>query len=590
MNEPGISDYAVIGDTRTAALVSSSGSIDWMCAPHFDSQPIFGKLIGGTRAGSFQLEVNEAVASRRRYLGDSAVLETQIEANRGRGWLEEAMVVHVEGSLLPQSVLVRRLTCERGTLDARICFDPRHGLPGKRACLARHAGAIVCEWGSLAVTLQAFPHVTLTPGNETSIEVQQGTDLILVMGITNRAPAVFVGEDRARALIEETREWWERWAADIRYDGAFREPVMRSLVTLQLLTFSPSGAPVAAPTTSLPEEIGGGRNWDYRFSWPRDASIGLAAFLALGKPEIAHSFMHWLLHASRLSRPRLKVLYTLFGKPSPKEREVAGVPGYRASLPVRMGNDARTQHQLDVYGWVVDAAWLLTEAGHELHAEHWRAVSGYADFAAKTWEEPDAGIWEIRGDPAHYVHSKLMAWVCLDRALRIAEKRGVSERRRKGWASERTRLRNEILERGFDSGGGSYRRAYGSSDFDAALLLLPGFEFDDRPERVEGTIDAIRRELETDDGLVYRYKSHDGLRGREGAFLPCSFWLVQALARTGHRDEAAELFDKLVARSNDVGLYSEEIDPASGEFLGNFPQAFTHAALVQAATSLSGMD
>lgn len=333
--------------------------------------------------------------------------------------------------------------------------------------------------------------------------------------------------------------------------------------------------------------IGGTRNWDYRFSWPRDASIGLAAFLAVGKPQLARSFMHWLLHASRLSRPRLGVLYTLYGKAPPKEREVHGVPGYRNSLPVRTGNDARTQHQLDVYGWVLDAAWLLTDSGQRLHSETWRALSGLADFVVRHWRNPDAGIWEVRGEPAHYVHSKMMAWLCLDRALRIAETRRTSRARTSRWTQERDHIRNQVSDRGFDPSSGTYARFYGSSEVDAALLILPVLEFEDHPERVKGTIDAIRKKLETEGGLVFRYwRGSDGMSGGEGAFLPCSFWLVQALARTGRREEASIIFEKLLGMANDVGLFSEEIDPSSGEALGNFPQAFTHATLIQAALSL----
>ena len=588
MSEPRISDYALIGDTRTAALCTAGGSLDWMCAPGFDSEPIFGKLVGGSEAGSFRLAVDNATATSRSYKGESAVLETEIETSAGSGRLVEGMAVEVEGSLLPQTVLIRRLACDRGTLSARVHFDPKLGFPGRAPRTARRSGALVCDWGSLAVTLQSFPDINASPGREISVEVHEGTDLILVMAISDRAPAVLVTQDRARALLAETEAWWHTWSADIEYWGPYRADVIRSLITLQLLTFSPSGAPVAAPTTSLPEEVGGIRNWDYRFSWPRDASIGLAAFLAVGKPQLAHSFMHWLLHASRLSRPRLKVLYTLYGKPSGAERTIGGVPGYRGSVPVRIGNGARTQHQLDVYGWVVDAAWLLTNSGHDLHSETWRAISGMADFVARHWQEPDAGIWEVRGDPLHYVHSKMMAWLCLDRALRIAATRRTRARRTTRWSEQRDRIKSEIRERGFNAASGSYARSYGSSEVDAALLILPVLEFEDDPARVEGTIDVIRRELETNDGLVYRYRAgFDGLEGGEGAFLPCSFWLVQALARTGRREEAADIFENLLGMANDVGLYPEEIDPSSREFLGNFPQAFTHATLVQAALSFT---
>lgn len=591
MSEPEISDHALVGDTRTAALCTSAGSVEWMCAPRFDSEPIFGRLIGGSSAGSFAMTVDEVIATNRSYRGDSAVLETQIETRSGAGRLTECMPVEVTGSLLPQSLLIRRLNCDRGSLRVRVLFDPKLGLPGRAPRAARRAGTLVCDWGSLAVTLQSFPDMHVSPGQELSVEVPEGSDLTLVMTIADRSPAVLVTPDQARSLVEETENWWQDWSADIEYGGPYRADVIRSLITLQLLTFSPSGAPVAAPTTSLPEEIGGVRNWDYRFSWPRDASIGLAAFLAVGKLQTAHAFMHWLLHANRLSRPRVKVLYTLYGKAAPKERVIDGVPGHRGSLPVRTGNEARTQHQLDVYGWVVDAAWLLTDSGHDLHSETWRAICGMADLVSRHWQEPDAGIWEVRGEPAQYVHSKMMAWVCLDRALKIAATRRTRASRRNRWSEQRKRIKADIIERGFDAGSGSYVRSYGSTEVDAALLVLPVLEFDDHPERVKGTIDAIRRELETETGLVYRYRGgSDGLKGGEGAFLPCSFWLVQALARTGRREEAAELFEDLLKLSNDVGLFSEEIDPSSGKLLGNFPQAFTHATLIQAALSLVGKD
>lgn len=590
MTELAISDYALIGDTRTAALVASNGSIDWMCAPIFDSPPVFGRLIGGAEGGSFRIAIDGTIARRRSYAGDSAVLETHFDTREGRGRSIDALAVRVKGALLPPTVLIRRVLCEQGRLSLRILFDPKMGLPGRPGRISRRAGTLVCEWGSLAVTLQSFPEIEPSPGSETTFELPAGSDLTLIMTINDRSPAVFLGPDEASSLLDRTRRWWDEWSSGVNYDGPFRDAVVRSLITLQLLTFSPSGAPVAAPTTSLPEEVGGERNWDYRFSWPRDASIGLAAFLAVGKPELAHSFMHWLVHASRLSRPRLDVLYTLYGKPPPEERELKGVPGYQGSVPVRVGNEARVQHQLDVYGWVVDAAWLLVKAGHTLHAEHWRAVRGFADHVAERWQEPDAGIWEVRGEPRHYVHSKMMAWLCLDRALRIASERHLDDKRVRTWTEQRGRIASDVHKHGFDQKSQSYVRYYGTSEPDAAILVLPVLGFDDEPSRVKGTIDAIRRELESD-GFVFRYlRGTDGIRGGEGAFLPCSFWLVQALSYTGRRDEATALMETLVRSANDVGLFSEEIDPDSGELLGNFPQAFTHATLIQAALSLNGND
>jgi GH15 family glucan-1,4-alpha-glucosidase len=395
-------------------------------------------------------------------------------------------------------------------------------------------------------------------------------------------PAVAAGE------VARDEAGWRSWAAGIR-STRHREAVVRSLMTLQLLTYSPSGAPVAAPTTSLPERIGGDRNWDYRYAWPRDASIGIAAFLAAGKPREARAFLAWLLHASRLARPRLPVLFTLDGRHGPPEVELAGWPGYRDSRPVRIGNGAANQHQLDGYGWVVDAAWLLTNAGHRIYGETWRAVASFADHVAATWTEPDAGIWEQRAPPAHHVHSKLMAWLALDRATRIAAARHDRHRRRsQRWASARDALADDIRGRGFDPARGTYTATYRSGELDAALLILPLLEFEPASSaRVVGTVDAVRGELSAGGPLLYRYPpGSDGISGGEAAFLPCSFWLVQALARTGRPESAEALLEELLALGGPLALFGEEIEPATGAHLGNYPQALTHAALVQAVFAL----
>jgi GH15 family glucan-1,4-alpha-glucosidase len=586
--QPPISDYALIGDTRTAALCSKSGSIDWLCLPRFDSDPVFARLVAAETGSSFSITALGFERVSRRYREGSAVLETTWHTNSGVITLTDGMVLDVSTSLTPQALLIRHVRCDSGTGDVRIMFAPRLGLTGKRPRVAHRGSALVCEWGALALALDSAPRVALEPDMEKIVSLRQHDEITFVMGMAHRAPLVFMPAESGLDLIEETDGWWRRWSEDIEYTGPFRDAVRRSLITIRLLTFSPSGAPVAAPTTSLPEAMGSIRNWDYRFSWPRDASIGLAAFLAVDKHEEARSFLHWLLHAGRLTRPRVEVLYTIHGKPGPNEREVWDVTGYRGSKPVRVGNGASTQHQLDVYGWVLDAAWLFTHSGHSLQGEIWRALAGMADFVAARWKEPDAGIWEVRGEARHYVHSKLMAWLALDRALRISQSHRTRVGRVQRWRSERDALAKQIRHHGFDAALGTYVWAYGIRELDASLLILPILEFEEPASpRLWGTVEAIRKELGVGNSLLYRYRPGiDGLAGKEGTFLPCSFWLVQALARLGRIEDAIESFEDLLSLSNDVGLLPEEIDPSDGSHLGNFPQAFSHATVVQAALAL----
>jgi GH15 family glucan-1,4-alpha-glucosidase len=428
----------------------------------------------------------------------------------------------------------------------------------------------------------------VVPGREATVTVVPGRPVTVVLTAAEREPLVFVPPDTAWAALESDEGAWRRWCRAVDGDLPHRDALVRSLVTLRLLTYAPSGAPVAAPSTSLPEHLGGARNWDYRYAWPRDASIGIGAFLGTGHVHEARQFMAWLLHASRLDRPRLPALLTLHGRHVPAERELPGWPGYVQSRPVRVGNGARDQHQLDGYGWVLDAAWLLSQAGHPLYSETWRAMRGFADEVARRWAEPDAGIWEIRADAAHHVHSKLMAWLALDRALRIAGTRRTGDRQRRRWEHQRDALATDVMARGFNPRLGSYTRAYGSDDLDAALLVLPILQFEPAGSpRTRGTVDAIRRHLAAGGPLLYRYPpGRDGLPGTEGAFLPCSFWLVQALAATGRVDEATDLFAELLGLAGPLGLYAEEMDPTTRAHLGNYPQALTHAALVQATLAL----
>ena len=589
MNPVPIGAYGLIGDTRTAALVAPDGTIDWCCVPRFDDAPVFGQLVGGREAGWFALgPVTGEPPVSRRYNGETATVVTTWRVGSTEVVLEDSMVAEVTGHLLPTTVLRRRLSCRGGDAPARVQLVPRFGYeraPARRA-VSRH-GALLFEHGSLvlAVTTNG-PRVE--PDTEVEWTLTPDRPVTFVLTAERAGPAIIVPPHVANAAVVRDERGWTKWCEGLAADVPFSDLVVRSLLTLQLLTYSPSGAPVAAPTTSLPEELGGSRNWDYRYAWPRDAAIGIGAFMDFGRERDALAFLAWLLHATRLSRHRLPAVLTLDGRHLRHERELSGWPGYRGSRPVRVGNGASTQHQLDGYGWVMDAAWAVARRGHVLNGETWRTIAGLTDHVASVWRQPDAGIWERRGAPAHHVHSKLMAWLALDRAVRIAETRGSSRRRQRRWSEERDALATQIRGEGFDERLGAYTGAYGSTELDAAVLLLPVLDFEpaDSP-RVASTIDAIRERLSAGGPLLHRYEpGTDGLDGGEGAFLPCSFWLAQALARIGRVDEATAVFEQLAGLANPLGLYAEEIDPGSGQHLGNFPQALTHASLVQAARTL----
>ena len=584
-----IGDYGLIGDTRSAALVAPDGSIDWWCVTRFDDPPLFGRLVGGDEAGWFSIGPDEEARVRERaYRPDTATLTTTWDVDGGELELADSLVADVEGRFLPVTMLVRQLTARGRSIGVQLHLVPRFGhrrRPSRR--VSRRAGALVCEGADLAIAITS-DGPAIEADRRVDFEVRPGEPVTIALTASRRSALIIVPPAVAAREMVRDEAGWRAWAAEIEATD-HRAAVVRSLLTLRLLTYSPSGAPVAAPTTSLPERIGGTRNWDYRYAWPRDASIGIAAFLGVGKPREARAFLFWLLHASRLTRPRLPVLFTLDGRPGPPEAELHGWPGYAASRPVRIGNGAAGQHQLDGYGWVINAAWLLTEAGHRLYGEMWRITAAFADHVADNWTEPDAGIWEKRSQPAHHVHSKMMAWLALDRALRIADSRNDrNRRRRQRWSAARESLAEEICARGFDPSQRAYTAVYDSSELDAAMLVLPQLEMESPSSpRVVGTIDAIRRQLGAGGPLLYRYPpGTDGIAGGEGAFLPCSFWLVEALARTGRRDEAEALFAELLPLGEPLGLFAEEMDPTTREHLGNYPQALTHAALVQAALAL----
>jgi GH15 family glucan-1,4-alpha-glucosidase len=578
-----IAEYGLIGDTRTAGLVSWNGSIDWMCFPRFDSAPLFGCLVGGEGAGRFAIEVDGIVQTRRRYLESSAVLETTWTTRDGDAVLLEGMVADTTVSLLPQALVVRSLSCRGGTIRGRVHFDPEPEWAARPPRCHRRNGRLFCTWGSIVATLTSAPDLPIRPGRPEPFALGPGESLTMALGLDHREPAVLVDPEGALAELHRTDAWWRDWAGRLRSVAEHTDdPVRRSLITLRLLTYTPSGAPVAAPTTSLPEESGGEANWDYRFAWIRDASMQVAAFLEAGATDEPRAFLWWMLHASRRSAPELHVLYDVMGGEGPRERERWDLPGYRGARPVRIGNAAADQFQLDVYGWMIDAGWgHLRETG-DLYRETWRELAGHADLLTERWHEPDNGIWELRGGRRHYVHSKAMAWIGLDRALRIGERLRLSERRRRRWLEARDAVADAVRRLGYSDELGSYTQSFGSRDLDAAVLAMPIARIEPRDSpRLTGTIDAVARGLDAGYPLLYRF-SPTG----EGAFLPCSFWWSRALIETGRIEEGRDLFEATCALANDLGLFAEEMDPTTREHIGNFPQAFTHAALVEAAGAL----
>jgi GH15 family glucan-1,4-alpha-glucosidase len=583
-----IEEYALLGDTRSAALVSPAGSIDWWCLPRFDAAPVCGRLLGGSEAGQLVIGPAEnATVVERDYLPGAPVLRTTWRTATGHVTLTEGMVSSVVGRLLPSTVLVRRIEATGASARVRVTFAPRHRWRANRPHARHTDGRVTALLGGLAVAMTSDPPVRLHGAESTEVEVHPSQPLTVAVTAAWREPLVHISAEQAWGELCDDAARWRAWSAEVPTDVPFRGAVQRTLLVLRLLTYSPSGAPVGAVTTSLPEEIGGIRNWDYRMTWPRDASIGVAAFLGLGKVPEARMFFHWLLHASRLDRPRLPALFTLTGRRAPRERWIEGWPGYGDSRPVRIGNAARNQHQLDGYGWLVDAMSIYARHHQPVTGEAWRALVNFVNHVAKRWPDPDAGIWEERTPSAHHTHSKLMAWLALDRAIHLARTKRTRPARMRRWQIARDALAAEVRERGFNPDLGSYTRTYGGEDLDAALLVLPllGIEPQGSP-RVTGTINAIREQLSAGGPYLYRYPpGTDGLPGGEGAFLPCSFWLIQALAQTGQATEAADLMKDMLDTAP-LGLFSEEIDPTTGKLLGNFPQALTHASLLQAALAL----
>ena len=578
-----IRDYAAIGDGRTTALVARDGSIDWLCLPDVDSPPVFGRLLDAQRGGCFQLEPSEPFEVERAYRPGTNVLETTFRTASGAVRVTDALTLADSSIDAPMRELVRKVDTLGGSVPMRWSIDP-----GLEMRVERRGSRFVFTAGADALALGAWD-VGEPQLRERSVGgefVADGGSSVVTLAASHSEPLVFVGREQAERSLERTDGFWREWSGGMRYEGPWRQYVVRSALVLKLLVYSPSGAIVAAPTTSLPERIGGVRNWDYRFAWLRDATWTLDAMLTLGFHEEAAAFFWWFMHASRLTRPRLGVLYRVDGGAQRGEVEAERLDGYRHSRPVRFGNAAADQEQLDVYGSVLDAAWRFSQSGGRIDKSTGKDLAKIADYVVKIWMHRDNGMWEARDDPTHHTQSKAMCWLALHRACQLAEA-GLAPDRRGRWQSAAVEIREFYEQHGWDAELGSYVRSPDHREVDASLLTLSLLECADaRSDRMERTVEAVRRELAVGP-FVYRYLGEDGLPTGEGAFLACSFWLVACLARAGRVDEAVELMEQLVAAANDVGLYAEEIDPATGEFLGNFPQGLTHLGLVNAATAIA---
>jgi GH15 family glucan-1,4-alpha-glucosidase len=583
-----IRDYAAIGDGRAVALVARDGAIDWLCTPDLDSPSVFAALLDADRGGSFTLHPSAPFRAERRYRPGTNVLETTFRTEGGVVRVVDAMTI-AGPSLAPLRELARRVEGLSGHVALTWRIEPRFGYAEAKTRIERRLGIPVATSGASALAVQCWNADESATDEEAiagSVDVRAGGSALIALSIAQQEPLVFASRDQVEGRIEATGRAWADWSAGRNYDGPWADAVIRSALALKLLVHAPSGAVAAAATTSLPEDIGGERNWDYRFCWVRDSAFTLAAFLGLGCAEDARAYFWWLMQASQLTHPRLRVLYRLDGGAHAPE-QMLPLSGYRASRPVRIGNAAAAQLQLDTYGELLQTAWLYATSGHRIHGDIARRLAGMADLVCRIWRQPDTGIWEVRSQPKHFTQSKMMCWVALDRARDLAKRGLIPDRHAQRWAHEAQSIHDFVETRCFSQEKRSYVRHSESDELDASLLLGVLLSYGDPgTDRWDGTIEAVRREL-GDRPFVRRYSGDDGLAGSEGGFLTCSFWLAEALARRGRVKEAVEWMDELIALANDVGLYAEEIEPATGDFLGNLPQALTHLALINAALAVT---
>ena len=592
-----ISDYGLIGDAHSCALVSSDGSVDWACFPRFDSRSVFGRLLDKNIGGHFTVRPLDTVRTTRRYLPATNILETTFHTKKGTAVLTDFMPAHGHdrpgdpNEIFPEQQIGRILKCTSGSVEFEAVCQPRFDY-----------GAIVPH----AMTLN--PHSGYAHGGADALAFYSSAPMevedngFVARGRMDSGSTAYfsaryshptnheielLGSAEVELRFEDTKRFWEEWSAKLTYEGPYRDDVLRSVLTLKALTYAPTGGLVAAATTSLPEAIGGSRNWDYRYTWIRDATFALYALNIVGFVDEARAFKDWLERATAGRAADLQVMYGLGGERRLTEIELPHLEGYRRSRPVRIGNGAHSQFQLDIYGEVLDSAHLYRKYVGGFDDEYWEFCRDVAQFVMDHWKEPDDGIWETRGGRQHFVFSKVMCWVALHRAVltvRDTGREGDVDR----WRTVMEEIRQEVLEKGYDPEVGAFVQHYGSKTLDASNLMLPLVRFIKATDpRMRSTIEKTAQELTSPSGLVYRYRDYDdGIGGQEGAFTLCSFWLADNLILLGETDRARAMFENLLGHANDLGLFSEEVLPETGEMLGNFPQAFTHVAVINTAVQL----
>ncbi|HEY2499159.1 MAG TPA: glycoside hydrolase family 15 protein [Candidatus Angelobacter sp.] len=600
-----IENYGIIGNMRTVALVGMNGSIDWCCYPHFDSPSVFGAILDDGKGGRFQIcPIGEQVRHKQFYWPSTNILITRFLLADGIAELEDFMPVGLPSDSPWYHHLYRRIRCVRGVVRIALTCQPAFDYGRKSHETVLDERGAIFNSGSLIIALSADVPLTKDEKGGVTAEftLEEGESQVFILREHDVTETVLDSptEGEAEELFQKTVKFWHRWLSTCTYQGRWREQVHRSALVLKLLTFDPTGAIIAAPTTSLPEVLGGSRNWDYRYTWARDAAFTVYGFLRIGFREEAASFFNWLeKNAGRLQRPdaALPVLFTVYGDAQIPEQILEHWEGYRGSSPVRIGNAAVSQLQMDVSGEMMDALYLCNKYVSPIAYDVWLKIRKRMEWICENWHRPDAGIWEMRNREEHFTYSKVMNWVALDRGIRLAEKRAFPANRAK-WLEVRDRIYEEVMSRGWNQKRRAFTQFYGSEDLDASLLIMPlVFFMAPNDPRMLSTLAAIlespRNGGLVSDGLVYRYLPQtriDGLSGEEGTFNMCSFWLVEALARAGERisenlDQARLLFERMLGYANHLGLYSEQTGP-QGEALGNFPQAFTHLALISAAFNL----